>query len=96
MTKKQRKAIQNQNSKDLEEKLKKAVPAVFGLLPANEVTPRYVAFKVPPEIFHHVRKWLDLGLKLAVLTGSRNEWCQICIINETAVKDYNIGRKPPE
>jgi hypothetical protein len=74
--------------------LQKACPAIFGKLPPNEVTPRYVSFQVPPEIFGPLRKWLDQHLQLEVLTGANQANCQIYILNTEAVHEYNKGRDP--
>jgi hypothetical protein len=76
------------------ELLKKACPAVFGGLPPDEVTPRYVAFKVPPEIYGPIRKWLKLGMHLEIITGSQDEHCQLYILNREVVAEYNKGRDP--
>ena len=82
-----------QKKKDLE-LLTKCCPAVFGGLPPNENTPRYVAFTLPPKIFWPIQKWLDLGFSLEVATGSRKGTCQVYIINTQAVHEYNKGRDP--
>jgi hypothetical protein len=76
--------------------LQKACPAVFGQIPPNEVTPRYVQFQVPPEIFGPIRKWLDQGITLKVITASNSANCQILILNYEAIVEYNKGRDKKE